>query len=213
MKIKVYNLAGKEMEEMELSPEVFNVAPKQDVLHQVTLGYLANKREAYAHTKTKGEVRGGGKKPWKQKGTGRARHGSARSPIWVGGGITFGPRSERNYEVKINKKMKNKALCMLLTDKVLNNEIVVLDALKLPYPKTKEFVKIAATLLEKINKTMKNKGLFLTGVNHDAKLASRNLQNIKNVTNDTLGFLDLMGSNFVICEKDAIVNLEKKLKK
>ena len=103
-KIKVYNLEGKKTGEMELPPEVFDVKFKDSLVHQVYVAHISNARKTLAHTKTKGEVRGGGKKPWKQKGTGRARHGSIRSPLWKGGGITFGPRSERNFSKKINKR-------------------------------------------------------------------------------------------------------------
>ena len=121
LKIKVYTQDGKETKELALNPAVFGVAVKESVVHQVMVAQMANSRVAIAHTKTRAEVRGGGRKPWKQKGTGRARHGSTRSPIWVGGGVTFGPRSDRNFSQKVNKKMKTKALFMCLSDKVNNN--------------------------------------------------------------------------------------------
>ncbi|MFA5133438.1 MAG: 50S ribosomal protein L4 [Patescibacteria group bacterium] len=210
-KIKVYNLNGEAADEMELSSDVFGVEPKQDLIHQVTLSYLANRRGPYAHTKTRGEVSGSGKKPWKQKGTGRARHGSIRSPLWVGGGITFGPRSERNYTVKINKKVKNKAFCMVLTDKFSNNEIVVVDKLELKEAKTKFLVQIAEKLLKNINKKMEDKGLLLTGVNKNVKLATRNLKDMKNVTDKNFGFLEIINSNYLIIEKEALKSLEKNL--
>lgn len=212
-KIKVYNLAGNAVEEMELSPDIFSVPPKQDVLHQVALACLANRRGPYAHTKTKGEVRGGGKKPWKQKGTGRARHGSSRSPIWVGGGITFGPRSERDYTVKVNKKVKDKALCMLLTDKLKNNEIVVVDKFDLKEPKTKSFVEAAGNLLKNIGKKAEDKGLLAAEKNNNIKLASRNLKNLTSANGADFGFLDAMNSRYIIFEKTVLKDLEKKLKK
>jgi len=212
-KINVYNLNGEVTEELNLSPDVFGVEPKQDVIHQVTLGFLANRRGPYAHTKTRGEVSGGGKKPWKQKGTGRARHGSIRSPLWIGGGITFGPRNDRDYTVKINKKTKDKALCMLLTDKLLNNEIIVVDKLDLKDAKTKALVGITEKLLKNINKKMEDKGLLLTGTNKNIKLASRNLKDMKNVTDKNFGFLEVINSNYIISEKEVLQALEKKLKK
>ena len=103
LKVKVYNLEGKETEEVELSEEIFDVKIKDDLVHQAFVAHISNSRQVLADTKNKGEVRGGGKKPWKQKGTGRARHGSSRSPIWRGGGVTFGPTTERNYSKKIKR--------------------------------------------------------------------------------------------------------------
>src|SRR3989339_2000180 len=122
-KVKVYNQAGESKEEMELKDAIFSVPVKPAVVYQVFQALLANIREPWAHTKNKGEVRGGGKKPWKQKGTGRARHGSIRSPLWVGGGITFGPTSARNFSVKVNKKLKKKVLAMVLSAKYRAGEI------------------------------------------------------------------------------------------
>ncbi|MFH1193943.1 MAG: 50S ribosomal protein L4 [bacterium] len=213
LKINVYNLKGETVGEMKLSDDIFSVEPKQDVLHQVVLACLANRRGPYAHTKTKGEVRGGGRKPWKQKGTGRARHGSNRSPIWVGGGITFGPRSERDYTVKVNKKVKDKALCMLLTDKLKNNEIIVVDKFDLKEPKTKLFAGIVSNLLKNINKQTKDKGLLLAEANKNIKLASRNLKNLTSANGVNFGFLDAMNSQYIIFEKAVLEALEKKFKK
>jgi large subunit ribosomal protein L4 len=162
-KLPVYNLKAEKTKEAELNPAVFGVKVKESLVHQVMVAQMANSRVAIAHTKTKGEVRGGGKKPWKQKGTGRARHGSSRSPIWVGGGITFGPRSNRNFSLKINKKMKTKALFMCLSDKLNEKLLVIIDKLSLTDGKTKEIVGVVKsfrdilTLKEKAKK--KNKGL------------------------------------------------------
>ncbi len=212
-KIKVYNLEGKEVETMELSDAVFGVTPKVDVLHQVVTGYLSNKRQPLAHTKTKGEVRGGGRKPWKQKGTGRARHGSNRSPIWVGGGITFGPRKERNYLVKINKKVKIGALCMALSDKLNNNGVVIVDKIVIKEPKTKLVYSAVKNLFGTIGKEMKGKGLLVTDDNKDVKRAARNLEKIKNVRGGDLNILETIGSDYLIFEKSAVVALEKRLQK
>ncbi len=120
MKVKVYNLEGKEVKQVELNDAVFNVPVKSSVVHEVFVAQRNNAREPWADTKKRGEVRGGGKKPWQQKGTGRARHGSIRSPIWKGGGVTFGPLSIRNYTTKINKKTRRLATRMCLSDKAQN---------------------------------------------------------------------------------------------
>ena len=130
LKAQVFRQTGEKIKELELNAKIFGVEVKESVVHQVIVAQMANSREAIAHTKLKSEVRGGGKKPWAQKGTGRARHGSSRSPIWVGGGVTFGPRNIRNFSQKINKKMKTKALFMCLSDKVANNLLTVLDDVK-----------------------------------------------------------------------------------
>ena len=137
MKVSVYNKQGKEQKTVELPATVFSVALKPDVVKQVIVAIHANQREVYAHTKGRSEVRGGGKKPWRQKGTGRARHGSTRSPIWVGGGVTFGPTKERNFSKKINKKVRRLALKMVLSDKAENKAIVVVEDLNMEVIKTK----------------------------------------------------------------------------
>src|SRR3989339_2063986 len=142
MKVKVYNLEGKETGEMNLLDSVFGVKIKPEVVHEVFVALQNNQREPWADTKSKGEVRGGGKKPWQQKGTGRARHGSIRSPIWKGGGVTFGPTKERNFKKKINKKMARKALLMAISSKAKNRQLLVLDEIKLNQAKTKEMALI-----------------------------------------------------------------------
>ncbi|MEN9920976.1 MAG: hypothetical protein RL538_869 [Candidatus Parcubacteria bacterium] len=139
MNAKVYSKEGKETGNVTLPESVFGVAWNADLVHEVVLGMKANARGiSSAHTKGRGEVSGGGKKPWKQKGTGRARHGSTRSPIWVGGGVSHGPRNEKDYSVKINKKVRAKALAAVLTKKLADNEIIFVDSLKMGEPKAKE---------------------------------------------------------------------------
>jgi large subunit ribosomal protein L4 len=139
MNAKVYSKEGKETGNVTLPESVFGVAFNADLVHEVVLGMQANARGiSSAHTKGRGEVSGGGKKPWKQKGTGRARHGSTRSPIWVGGGVSHGPRNEKDYSVKINKKVRAKALATVLSKKLADNEIIFVDSLKLGEPKAKE---------------------------------------------------------------------------
>ena len=142
LKVLTYTQNGKESGKAELPSEIFDVKMNSDLVHQVVIAQMSNQRQVIAHTKDKSEVRGGGKKPWKQKGTGRARHGSIRSPIWKGGGVTFGPTKDRNFKKKINKKMRRKALFMVLSSKVKDKEMIILDELKIEKPKTKEIMKI-----------------------------------------------------------------------
>jgi len=137
MNVKVYNSEGKEAGTMELSEKIFGVELNSDLVHQVMVSQMGNRRQVLAHTKGRGEVSGGGKKPWAQKHTGRARHGSIRSPIWVGGGVTFGPTNQRVYDKKINARMRRKALFMVLSEKVRMNLVVLLEDLKLGDAKTK----------------------------------------------------------------------------
>lgn len=139
MNAKIYSIEGKEAGNITLPESVFGLAWNANLVHEVVLGMQANARgNSSAHTKTRGEVSGGGKKPWKQKGTGRARHGSTRSPIWVGGGVAHGPRNEKDYSVKINKKVRSKALATVLSKKLTDGEIIFVDGLKMAEPKAKE---------------------------------------------------------------------------
>lgn len=138
MQSVVYNQQGKEVGKVDLPSKVFGLPWNEELVHQVVVSMMGNARLPWAHTKNRGEVSGTGKKPWKQKGTGRARHGSRRSPIWVGGGIAHGPRNERDYTRKINKKMKAKALYTVLSKKLADNEILFVDNINLPDAKTKQ---------------------------------------------------------------------------
>ncbi len=148
LKLPVYSQTGEKVKELELNPRIFGVAVKESVVHQVAVAQMANSRQVLAHTKDKGEVRGGGRKPWRQKGTGRARHGSIRSPLWKGGGVTFGPTKERNFSQKVNKKMKRKALFMCLSDKVKQDWLILLDKLELSEGRTREMVAVLKSLKE-----------------------------------------------------------------
>ena len=145
MEVEVYNQQGKSVGSMEL-PKVFALPWNADLVHQVVTSQQANRRQPLAHAKGRGEVRGGGRKPWRQKGTGRARHGSIRSPLWKGGGVTHGPTKFRNFKKKINKKMAAKALATVLSAKLRDQEVLVLDGLKFGTPKTKEAVKVLRSL-------------------------------------------------------------------
>jgi large subunit ribosomal protein L4 len=136
MKLPVYNSEGKEVKKIELSDDIFGLDWNADLVHQVVTSLLGNARDNIAHTKNRGDVSGGGIKPWRQKGTGRARHGSIRSPLWRGGGITFGPRNDRNFNRKVNKKMKAKALATVLSQKIRDNEVLLVDSVKFEEPKT-----------------------------------------------------------------------------
>ncbi len=146
MEAKIYNQKGISVGTINLPPKVFTAKWRADLVHQVVEGMRSNKRAGTADTKSRGEVRGGGKKPWKQKGTGRARHGSSRSPIWVGGGVTHGPLSEKNYKRKISKKMRAQALFSVLSRKMKDGEILFVDSLSLPETKTKKAVEIMKNL-------------------------------------------------------------------
>ena len=204
LKIKVYNLEGKETEEVELSEEIFDVKVKDDLVHQAFVAHISNSRQVLADTKNKGEVRGGGKKPWKQKGTGRARHGSSRSPIWRGGGVTFGPTTERNYSKKINKKMKAKALRMVLSSKVKDKELIILDDPKL----NKVSTKLMSDTLKKL--PISGKVLLSLGKKDDRIFKSvKNIPNTSMIASDSLNIADLLKNKFLIVNKDGIKKIEE----
>jgi large subunit ribosomal protein L4 len=146
METQIYNQKGKSVGKFELPESIFGVPWNGDLVHQVVTAMQANARTPVAHTKTRGEVRGGGRKPWKQKGTGRARHGSTRSPIWKGGGVTHGPRNEKSYDQKINKKMKAKALYTVLSEKLRKGQLIFVEELNLKAIKTKDAVAVMKDL-------------------------------------------------------------------
>jgi large subunit ribosomal protein L4 len=210
IKVKVYNLAGKEVEEMKLDPQVFAVEINPALVHQVVEAQQANARFKLAHTKTKAEVRGGGRKPWRQKGTGRARAGSIRSPLWKGGGVTFGPRKEREFGKKINKKMKQKALFMTLSDKVKENALVVLEKLELAKIKTKDLMKILQKLPIKkpasILIILDKKNLIITK-------SAQNVKKLKVILADSLNVLDILKHNYLLIDKAGIKKVMETYKK
>lgn len=200
IKIKLYDLSGKSVGEAVLDPVVFGVKVKPEIVQQAVVAQQKNSREVIAHTKGRSEVRGGGRKPWKQKGTGRARHGSIRSPLWVGGGVTFGPTSDRNFSVKINKKIKQSALAMVLSDKVAHDHLVALVDYKLPEAKTK--------LLKKALDLLPNKGKSTLIVTASAKdpivLAARNLPKITTINYGSLNVVDLLTHEYLLFSQDLI---------
>jgi len=207
-KVNVYNMEGKKVSERELAPEVFGVQVNEGLVHFAAEAQSSNGRTASAHTKTRGEVSGTGKKPWKQKGTGRARHGSRRSPIWVGGGITFGPRSDRNYSMKINKKSKKSALAMVLTDKAKNEGLLALDEMKNEEGKTRVMVEFLTKL------PVGRRVLFVLSESNPAVVrASRNLKDLKTVTVNSLSMLDVLKADTVVAQVAALDVLENRYRK
>ena len=146
IKYDIYSVNGEKIKQIDLNPAIFGVAVSPALVHQSVVAQLANARRVLAHTKDRSAVRGGGRKPWRQKGTGRARHGSTRSPIWIGGGVTFGPTKERNYNKKINKKMKRQALFMALSDRIQNKRLVIIDKFSFAKPKTKSVINLIQAL-------------------------------------------------------------------
>jgi len=214
MKVKVYNLQGKETGEMNLSDSVFGVKIKPEVVHEVFTAQQNNQREPWADTKNRGEVSGGGKKPWPQKGTGRARHGSIRSPIWKGGGVAFGPLSIRNYKEKINKKTKRLALKMCLSDRAKNNALLVVEDFNFSEPKTKLFVGFLKALLASAKR---NEGgpvkaktfLLLTpGKDENVLRITGNLKSIKTLRAEDANVVDLLSKSMIITSKAGVEKLE-----
>lgn len=210
IKVKVYNLEGKETEELKLDSEIFGTEINSKLVHQVVEAQQASARQKLAHTKTKGEVRGGGKKPWRQKGTGRARAGSTRSPLWIGGGVTFGPRKEREFAKKINKKMKKKALFMVLTDKVKENSLVIVEKLEMPKIKTKEIVKVIKKLPVKKEARIL---ISLPQKNENILKSTRNLNKVRTILADSLNVVDVLKADYLITDKAGIKKITETYKK
>jgi large subunit ribosomal protein L4 len=206
---KIYNMKGEVVGEEKLDPEIFDVETKVGLIHQAVLAQAANRRQVLAHTKNRGEVRGGGIKPWKQKGTGRARQGSIRSPLWVGGGVVFGPRKDRNFKQKINKKMKRKALLMCLSDRARDEKIVLLDKLEMDGFKTKKFLEILNNLPNKEKKTL------LVLANNDKKIlkSAANLPYVETTEAKGLNVADVLNYNYLMIPIESLRAVEKNLKK
>jgi large subunit ribosomal protein L4 len=202
--VNLYNMDGAKVGELPVSARVFGVKPNPALVHEAVLAQRANARHAIANTKTRGEVRGGGKKPWKQKGTGRARQGSIRSPQWIGGGITFGPLSARNFSVKINRKAKQKALFMVLSDKVTQGKLFALESVTTTPTKTK----LMATAFKKlpIEKTVL---LISAGPSPELMRMVRNLPFVKLITAKSVSIMDVLSYRTVIFEKDALTTFEQ----
>ena len=205
LKAEVKNLLGEKVDEIELSEKVFGVELNADLVHQVYVAQYANRRLSIAHTKTRGERSGSGRKPWRQKGTGRARVGSVRTPIWRKGGIVFGPRKERNFKQKVNKKMKRQALKMVLSGKLRDKELIVVDSLEFKNRKTKE----AQMAVDKL----KLKGSLLWAFTKEEqrnRQATRNLKNSSEKFLENLNVFDLLNRQFLIVSRKGIAYLENK---
>lgn len=204
-KVAVYNIAGDQTGELELDDNVFNVEVLDAVLHQAVVMQQANQRQGNASTKTRGFVRGGGRKPWKQKGTGRARAGSTRSPIWVGGGITFGPHP-RSYAFSMPKKARRLAIRGALTVKLQDAELVVIDAIDFAEPKTQNTL----SLLKNLKSDKKT--LIITAEQDDnVQKSSRNIPGVKTITSMGLNVVDLLYHDKVLVTKGAVAKIEEVL--
>ncbi|WKZ26382.1 MAG: 50S ribosomal protein L4 [Candidatus Paceibacterota bacterium] len=214
MEAKIYNKEGKEAGKIQLPEEVFGVAWNDDLIHKVAVSMASNKRAGTAHTKNRGEVSGGGKKPWRQKGTGRARHGSIRSPIWVGGGVAHGPRSDKSFEKKINKKEKNKALRVVLSRKLADGEILFIESFDFSGPKTSEAKKALSSLsavsgFENLVSKKKNSAVIaLADKNKNLEKSFRNFGNMEVEEIKNINPLLLLEHKYLI-----IANPEESLKK
>ncbi|MFA5791724.1 MAG: 50S ribosomal protein L4 [Candidatus Paceibacterota bacterium] len=206
MEAKIYNQKGASAGTITLSEKVFAAKWRADLVHQVVESMRSNKRSGTADTKDRGEVRGGGKKPWKQKGTGRARHGSSRSPIWVGGGVTHGPLSEKNYKRKVSKKMRAQALFSVLSRKLKDGEIVFIDSLSLPTMKTKTALDVMKNLakasgLKPFGESKKVRVLTaLFGRNVEAEKSFRNLPQLEIVFLKNLNPMDVLNHQYLLIE-------------
>lgn len=201
-----FNQSGKELDKVELNESVFNDKINKHVVHQVVNAQLAARRGGNASTKTRGNVRGGGRKPWRQKGTGRARHGSIRSPLWVGGGITFGP-SPRSYDKKLTKKMRRLALRSVLTDKVERDELILVDKIELDQPKTKAVVNILADL----NLEDKKVVLVMPEKDKNLYLSARNIPHVKTLLAGSINAYDLLDNEMVVFIEEAVKMVEEVL--
>ena len=201
--VAVYNMEGKEVGKLDLNDEIFNVEVNESLLHTAVVQFLANRRQGTQSAKTRSEVSGGGRKPWRQKGTGHARQGSTRSPQWKGGGVVFAPKP-RDYSFKMNKKEKRLALKSALTDKVLNENLIVLDELKFDEIKTKSMKAVMENL--KIEK----KALIVTAAkDENVVLCARNLPTVRTADTGTINVYDILNANKLILTKDAVEKIEE----
>ena len=202
-KVNVYNMLGEQVGELELNKDIFGVEVNQHVVYEVVKNQLANKRQGTQSVKTRAEVRGGGRKPWRQKGTGRARQGSIRAPHWTGGGVSFAPKP-RDYSYSVPKKVKRLAMKSALTSKVDNNEIIVMDDLKFDAPKTKDMVNVLKNL--KADK----KALIVTSEKDINVIRSAsNLPNVQTSVVNNLNVYDILKYNSLIITKDAVKKVEE----
>lgn len=208
IKYPIYNLRGEKIKDIELSEDIFDMKRNDSLLHQVYVSQYANRRRVLAHTKDRAERAGSGRKPWKQKGTGRARVGSVRTPVWRKGGVVFGPTKDRNFKKDIPQKMNRKALVMAISGKMLDKKLIVVDSLKLPEIKVK--------LMKEALRALKLKGNVLigfSGTEKEMKRASRNLVKVKNIDTNNLNVFDILNHEYLLLSKESIKNLESRYKK
>ena len=202
-KIDVYDIQGKKVSTVDLKDEIFGIEPNEAVVHSVLVNFLANQRQGTQSTKTRAEVRGGGRKPWRQKGTGRARQGSIRAPQWIKGGIALGPKP-RSYKYTVNKKEKRLAIKSCLSSKVLENELTVVDNLNLKEIKTKEMVK-AISNLKLEGKTL----ILLPEKNETVQKSARNIEGVKTTLVNTINVYDLLKYKNLVITLDTVKKLEE----
>ena len=201
--VSVYNMEGKEVGTIELSDAIFGVEVNEHLVHLAVVQKLANKRQGTQKAKTRSEVSGGGRKPWKQKGTGHARQGSTRSPQWTGGGVVFAP-APRDYSFKMNKKEKRAALKSALTDKLQNNNLIVVDELKMDDKKTKRFAEVMVNL-----KATRKALVVLAEKDENVVLSARNLPEVKTAFTNTINVYDVMNARTLVLTKDAVTKIEE----
>jgi len=210
MKYPVYNQQGEEAGTVLLPKGIFEVEANDDLIHQIAVTQSANRRRVIANAKDRSEVSGGGKKPWRQKGTGRARHGSTRSPIWRKGGVTFGPLKSRNFTRTVPKKMKKKALFMVLSSKASEKLIIILDELKAQKPKTKEISNLFKTLKSKIDNFKNGSALMiLPQADKNLFLSARNIDDLTVAEAKNINALDLLSVKYLIMPKQSIKAIEE----
>ena len=202
-KIDVYDIKGKKVSDVELAESIFGIEPNESIVHSVLVNYLANQRQGTQSTKTRAEVRGGGKKPWRQKGTGRARQGSIRAPQWVKGGIALGPKP-RSYKYSVNKKERRLAIKSLLSSKVLEKELTVVDKLELSEIKTKTMVKALADLKVE-GKTL----IVLADKNENVLMSSRNIEGVKTILLNNINVFDLLKYNNLVLPLETVKKIEE----
>ncbi|MEI3435857.1 MAG: 50S ribosomal protein L4 [Clostridia bacterium] len=202
-KVDVYDIKGKKVSDVELAEAIFGIEPNEAIVHSVLVNYLANQRQGTQSTKTRAEVRGGGRKPWRQKGTGRARQGSIRAPQWVKGGIALGPKP-RSYKYTVNKKERRLAIKSLLSSKVLEKELTVVDKLELAEIKTKTMVKALADLKVE-GKTL----IVLPENNKNVLMSARNIEGVKTITLNNINVFDLLKYNNLVLPLETVKKIEE----
>lgn len=200
--VALYNMNGEQVGTIDLNDDIFGLEASEHAMHMAVVQYLANQRQGTQSAKTRAEVRGGGRKPWRQKGTGHARQGSIRAPQWTGGGVVFAPKP-RDYSFKLNKKVKRLALKSALSTKVAENSIIVLDELKLEEVKTKAMVNVLGNI--KAEKAL----IVMDGVNKNVMLSARNIEGVKTASVSTINVYDLLKYNTLVVTKDAVAKIEE----